>query len=209
MGSVALSTLIQLLVVLVISFVTWSLFGRKRSGFRAYVGLTVTTPLALVLAFGLGLLSALVLLQFDGVRELAASDRSVVGAARRDFASAELMAVLALTAVIKTGLSEELLFRGLIGKRLNAGLGFWIGNTVQALLFGAVHLLVLLAPEASPAVALWMVAFSAVTGWVNGWLNERLGNGSILPGWMAHASANSLAYFALAGLIDVPFVRPP
>jgi len=105
---------------------------------------------------------------------------------------------LAILALFKTALAEELLFRGLIGKRLIARLGFGIGNACQAALFGAVHLLVALSPLATAGLVAALVAFTAATGFINGWLNEKRGGGSILPGWAAHASANLIAYAAVA-----------
>ncbi|GGY36885.1 hypothetical protein GCM10007148_01330 [Parvularcula lutaonensis] len=35
-------------------------------------------------------------------------------------------------------------------------------------------------------------------GWLMGWLNEKVGNGSIFPGWLMHALGNavSLTFFA-------------
>ena len=41
--------------------------------------------------------------------------------------------------MIQTGLSEEILFRGFLGKRLIAKFGFAVGNVVQGLLFGTLH----------------------------------------------------------------------
>ena len=42
-------------------------------------------------------------------------------------------------AFLQTGLSEEILFRGFLNKRLSNRFGFAIGNTLQAILFGLVH----------------------------------------------------------------------
>jgi hypothetical protein len=45
-----------------------------------------------------------------------------------------------------------------------------------------------------------MVALTGIMGWVNGWLNERLGNGSIVPGWIAHGLTNVISYLAVASI---------
>ena len=42
-------------------------------------------------------------------------------------------------AVVRTSLSEELLFRGFLLKRLVGKFGFTIGNITQSLLFGLIH----------------------------------------------------------------------
>jgi len=70
------------------------------------------------------------------------------------------------------------------------------------------HLLLFLTPQAKTEVVLGMVAFTFVGGWTSGWLNEKPGSGSILPGWIAHGAANLVAYFAFAalsaGLLSLP-----
>ncbi len=76
-------------------------------------------------------------------------------------------------------------------------LGFGIGNAIQAALFGAAHLLLLLAPDVTTGFAIGMVVFTGLLGWVNGWLNEKYGGGSILPGWAAHAAANLCSYLSV------------
>jgi hypothetical protein len=32
-----------------------------------------------------------------------------------------------------------------------------------------------------------------LSGWVSGWLNENQGNGSIIPSWLVHGSANLIS----------------
>ena len=53
-------------------------------------------------------------------------------------------------------------------------------------------------PAASTTIVIFMAVFTGAFGWVNGWLNEKLGGGSILPGWAAHGTANLCAYMAMA-----------
>jgi membrane protease YdiL (CAAX protease family) len=89
-----------------------------------------------------------------------------------------------LYGVLKTGFSEELLFRGLIAGSLSRRLSVGWANLVQALIFLAPHLFVLrVMPE------MWWVipvvfAGSLFFGWV------RIKSGSILGSWLIHASAN-------------------
>jgi len=149
---------------------------------------------AVLLAFG----ATAILLAIPSVRILSAGPSSVIGKAMADGTSSETLVILALIAVFKTSLSEEILFRGVIGKPLIEKFGFAIGNTIQAIAFAAVHLLLLLDPNADRLAAYVLIAFAGTMGWINGWLNERLGRGSIVPGWVVHAVANLLAYWALA-----------
>jgi len=85
---------------------------------------------------------------------------------------------------IQTGLTEELVFRGLIGGSLGRRLPLPWANLGQALVFSLLHLPALLvAPELWP-----MMAAVAAVALFMGWL--RLRSGSILGPWMVHAAAN-------------------
>ena len=129
---------------------------------------------------------------------MAASPGTVIAATTAGGVTASSLAVLAFSAVLKTAFAEELLFRGLIGKRLYGFLGFWPGNLLQALLFGAVHLPLLLLPEAPRQTVVLMIGFATVMAVASGWLNERRARGSILPGFALHAAANLTTYLGLA-----------
>jgi membrane protease YdiL (CAAX protease family) len=77
-------------------------------------------------------------------------------------------------------------------------MGFWGGNLAQALLFGAIHLPLLMLPSAPAHTAAAMIGFATVMAFVSGWLNERRARGSILPGFALHAAANLTSYLGLA-----------
>lgn len=192
------SALLQVGLVLIIAGLAYLIFGRRTGTFGRFVGLQSAPARSILIGVALGIGAAAAILSFPGVAEMNAGRGTVTGEAARQGVSADMLAGLAIAALVKTSFSEELLFRGLIGKRLIAWLGFGAGNSVQAVLFGAVHLLLLLVPAATNAVVVFIVAVTGALGWVNGWLNERLGSGSILPGWAAHATANFCAYFAIA-----------
>ncbi|WP_430112552.1 CPBP family intramembrane glutamic endopeptidase [Paenibacillus sp. B1-33] len=97
-----------------------------------------------------------------------------------------------LYAFIQTGLSEEILFRGFIGKRLNSAFGFATGNTVQAFLFGCLHG-VMFFSRTRVINAVIITLFTALIGWFMGYINEKLAGGSIIPSWMMHGLANSFS----------------
>ncbi len=81
---------------------------------------------------------------------------------------------------------EEILFRGLIGGVLIRRLGFWVGNTAQAVVFLLPHALLLAVdPRIWPILPVQFLA-----GWMLGWLRHR--SGSVLPGALVHAAVNLL-----------------
>jgi membrane protease YdiL (CAAX protease family) len=198
MAAALVSTLLQVGFVLILAGIAWLAFGRRSGPFGRFVGLQSAPLRSILIGSALGIVAAAAILSFSGVAEMNEGRGTVTGEAARQGVSPDMLAGLAIAALFKTSLSEELLFRGLIGKRLIAWLGFGAGNAIQAILFGAVHLLLLLVPAATTAVVTFVVLVTGVLGWVNGWLNERLGEGSILPGWAAHGTANLCAYLAMA-----------
>lgn len=94
------------------------------------------------------------------------------------------IAMALLYGVVKTGFSEELLFRGLIAGSLSRRLSLPWANLWQALIFLLPHLLILhTRPE------LWGVLPVVFVGaLVSGWL--RIKSGSIFGPWLIHAALN-------------------
>jgi len=89
-----------------------------------------------------------------------------------------------------------------VGKRLINLIGFAYGNLIQAVLFGLIHgvLLVLVCGELAGVVA--VVLLTGVMGYLVGYINEKKGNGSIVPGWVAHSLANVMS-------ISPAWIQPP
>lgn len=106
--------------------------------------------------------------------------------------SGTAVALALLYGVVKTGFNEELLFRGLIAGSLARRMPLLWANLVQALIFLAPHLLVLLtAPE------LWGVLPIVFIGaLIKGWL--RIRSGSIVGPWLIHAAMNVITCLSVA-----------
>ena len=102
--------------------------------------------------------------------------------------------------LIQTGLSEEILFRGFLGKRLIHKFGFITGNITQALLFGLLHG-VMFFSAVGLAVAVFITMFSGFIGWGMGYINEKHANGSILPSWLIHGVGNVVV--AVCSMFDI------
>jgi membrane protease YdiL (CAAX protease family) len=199
-ANIAISSLLQVGVVFALCALIWAMFGRSKASFGSYYGLFGAPAKVLVAATLIGGIVAFLILVPDAMRSMAGGEKSVV-AQVRDIAPTGQLGAIAMLAIFKTALSEELFFRGLLGRRLIARFGFAVGNAVQAIAFGAIHLLVLISPQATAPLAAALVIGTGIGGWLSGWANERLAGGSILPGWAAHAAANFVAYTILADLI--------
>jgi membrane protease YdiL (CAAX protease family) len=102
------------------------------------------------------------------------------------------IAMALLYGVIKTGFTEELLFRGLIAGSLSRRLSLVWADVLQALIFLLPHFLVLrIMPE------MWRIlpiifASALFMGWV------RIKSGSIIGSWLIHASANIVICLSVA-----------
>jgi membrane protease YdiL (CAAX protease family) len=110
------------------------------------------------------------------------------GSAQRPFVGlglSEGAIVLALLyGAVQTGLTEEILFRGLIAGSLSRRLSVLWANVAQALVFLLPHFLILyVMPEVWPLLPL-VFAGALVFGWL------RIKSGSIIGPWLMHASGN-------------------
>lgn len=198
LSDAALGTIIQVCVAALICVGAWAVFARKRVGPLTWLGL-MSAPAGLVgLAFAAGALTAVALLQIPGFPDAASAPGTVVHQVAGGRADLAALMALATVALVKTAFAEELVFRGLIAKRLYKRLGLWGGNVAQASVFAAIHLPVLVLPEARNLIGAGMIGFAFLIALVAGWLNERRANGSIWPGVGLHAGANLTTYLMLA-----------
>ncbi|MEW9570136.1 lysostaphin resistance A-like protein [Rhodanobacter sp. Si-c] len=192
-----ISAMVQIAVVLAIAGLVYAAFGRK-AGFRRYVGL-YRAPLPIVLiGTGIGIVIAATAVAFPSVRAIAGGEGTAIAAALSGHGSGAAWVALVVTALFKTAVSEEILFRGLIAKASIRWLGFRAGNVLQAAIFGFVHLALLAVAKVDHFILFALCVNAGVLGWIAGWLNERHAKGSILPGYALHASANLVTYCTIA-----------
>lgn len=102
------------------------------------------------------------------------------------------VAMALLYGVVKTGFSEEFLFRGLIAGSLSRRLPILWANLVQSLIFFAPHLLVLRIMPEMWGILPVVIASALITGWM------RIKSGSIIGPWLIHASANVATCLSVA-----------
>lgn len=199
-ASAVAAAVLQVLVFAVIPFVTYLATRRRWRGFLRYVGLRACSQPALLYALGVFLVTAAMLVVVYAVpslRSATLAETSTAGQIAQLAITPASIFVIVVVSFIQTGLSEELLFRGFVAKRLIARLGFERGNALQSAVFVAPHLLLFLGLPGTE-VTWWAVVvvagWAAASGWLFGWLNERRGDGSIVPSWLAHGAGNALSY---------------
>lgn len=101
---------------------------------------------------------------------------------------------------IANGVAEEILYRGFLCKRLCGKLGTVGGILLQAVLFGLMHNILYMI--AGLNVGLWYhtltFVFTGMGALLLGWLNEKIFNGSIIPGILLHGAGNFIATMLVA-----------
>jgi len=197
-----ISGILQVFLFTLIPLFIYVLKNKRLIGFSAYVGLKnpqkKTILYGLVISFLFVASSALVFYMFNLI-EYMKSPETVAGGIRELGFGLEAIIIVSIKSILTTGLSEEILFRGFIGKVLYQKVGFLYGNLIQALIFGLLHGILLF--ELSIAFAIIITLVSGIIGYLFGYLNERLGNGSIVPSWIAHSLSNLISFSWIAFIL--------
>ena len=101
---------------------------------------------------------------------------------------------------IANGVAEEILYRSFLCKRLISKIGLVKGIILQAVLFGLMHNILYIL--AGLNVGLWYhiltFIFTGMGALLLGWLNEKIFNGSIIPGILLHGAGNFIASLLVA-----------
>lgn len=194
-----INTILQILVFTLIPFLVYLISHKKAKGFRQYIGLYAAPTKAnlyAVVASLIFLLAGLILGMVDqDILEMLRAPGTVIGKIRGIGWGPEAIILVALMAGFKTSLSEEIFFRGFVAKRLMAWLGYQWGNIIQAVIFGLIHVLLFWAiMEAGSAFLIFIFLLSGIAGYLVGYIKEKVGNGSIIPGWIAHGLGNIISY---------------
>ena len=86
-------------------------------------------------------------------------------------------------------ISTEYFFRGFIGKRLIGKLGFAVGNTIQAAIYGVFHVVVLtgfMIMDMNDLIVYFLMLASF--GWATGYIMEKQAGGSIVPACIMYSA---------------------
>ena len=181
----------QLLLFSLIPFIWWLIFARKKESYFKWIGIKKmvhekrigNTLLITVLAVaGYTVLTTLCIkMVCDGITT-----------AGSQFAGKGFIAIPAALAYgyIRTGLSEEIVFRGFLLKRTMNKFGFGAGNLLQAILFGLLHGIPFGLATHNIAVTVLLTILPGAFGWFQGWLNEKRCGGSIVSSWLLHGTMN-------------------
>lgn len=191
--NILLSAAVQFLIGTAVPFLCWLMSGRRSgNSFWRWIGWhrpRIQDRRRFALYFALGMIALIGPGLMLSVFVLKDSEM-----ANAQFAGLGLSGLLPMLIYSfgQTALSEELLFRGFLGKQVSARFGFARGNAFQAALFGLLHV-VMFASSAGWLALSAVFMLTGFAGWLLGYLNERLGGGSIMPSWLLHGTVNLLS----------------
>jgi membrane protease YdiL (CAAX protease family) len=190
----------------IIPFIWWFIRHRKKEGFFKWIGIykpQLKSKWWVLIVFGVIYYFSY---SFDFTQLLDKSTLEYIennsSVSANAFAGIGAMAILPalIENFIANGLSEEILFRGFLNKRLCNKFGTVKGIITQAVLFGLMHNMMYIL--AGLDVGLWyhilVFAFTGVGALLLGWLNEKIFNGSIIPSILLHGAGNFIASMLVA-----------
>ncbi|KAB3533503.1 CPBP family intramembrane metalloprotease [Alkaliphilus pronyensis] len=187
--------MIQVIIFSIIPFIWWIINGRKNANFLQWLGIKRIIikdcrKYVVVVLF-------MIFISFLVVFVILPLYVDVSNNATAQFAGKGFSALIPalIFSFIKTGLSEEIFFRGFLAKRLISKFGFKIGNIAQGLLFGLLHGM-LFFWIAGVLGAIVIITLTGISGWLSGWINEKQSGGSIISSWLLHGTGNIIASIA-------------
>lgn len=185
--------LTQVVLFTLVPFIWWLITARKKENFFKWLGfkkpahkgnliLTLLITVVAVLAYGFG--TTALINNFAG--EITAAGSTFAG---KGFGY--IPAAFAY-GFIRTGLSEEIIFRGFILKRIQNKFGFLAGNIFQAIAFGLMHGVPFGLATQNIGVTVALTILPGLLGFFMGWLNEKKFAGSVIPSWLLHGITNTV-----------------
>lgn len=209
--------LIQVLVVLLVCFLIWLIVSFKKRdklsdcSFSNFSGLHISGFLWDIKFSGILCLTLLlavvsIILQYCFVPDFINFSKNQTSPywmiLKKGFDFKSIISAL-IYCVLKAGLSEELLFRGLIAKRSIKNFGVFWGNFCQAFLFWLLHFLLIGMVTKQWVSLMQVILLSTIfpIALIMGYANEKLYKGSILPSWILHSSMNFVTFLILAYLL--------
>ncbi len=197
------STILQIGFLTLIPFIFFLLRKDKSITFRQYIGLHKPTTKSIVYVLFVSLLFVAVgigmTLIDSGIKQIVMTPPSITGKLRLMGLKTDTILILLIIALFKTSFAEEIFFRGFIAKQLIKKFNFNIGNILQALIFGIIHLVLFWALTKTTLFPLMFIfILTTIAGWTIGYIKEKYANGSIVPGWLAHGIGNVLSYMIIA-----------
>jgi len=183
----------QVLFFSVVPFIWWLITARKKESFFKWIGFRKITHKGNVIVT-IAISVAVFLLYGFAISYFTNLFSGAITSAGNQFAGkgASFIPHAVVYGFIKTGLSEEILFRGFLLKRIAGRFGFVAGNIIQSLAFGLLHGIPFGVTSGNVLVAIIFTVLPGAIGFYMGWVNEKKCGGSIVPSWLMHGITNAI-----------------
>lgn len=189
-----ISAILQVAILTLIPFVCYLIVHKTAKGFWKWLGFTraKAAPIKPMLVIFLGFIAAIILPYLWLYRTGAITYTGFTVDAYRAYGwSVQTIATILVWAIIQTSLSEEIFFRGFLGKHLSHKFGWKAGTVIQAIAFGLIHIASVWGRGVGSMVIIFLL--TGGIGYLLGWLSMRKADGSILYGWPIHAAVNMIS----------------
>lgn len=193
-----LSSLIQFILVMIVPIIYFLFTRNKLKNLFFKLGFRTATLSLVLKSFLIGILLALfpilLVVLDDQFYAIFKSGNLLSGSFPKDQSIAFIILYIFIISYIKTALTEEIFFRGFLGKLLLKKLTFTTSNFIQSTIFGTIHLLFSLAISNNLYFILFSFIYPFIFSFIGFYLNEKKANGSILPSIIIHGTANFIFY---------------
>ncbi len=191
-----ISTIIQCVIFIGIPWMIYFFLNKEMKGFFAWVGLYLPKdkswikPTAIIFIVAVALMGGAILI-FAKVGII--TEEMLYSLKLSKGLNFELLLIVLIKATIQTSLSEEVFFRGFIGKRVARKFGYFKGNLTQSILFGLPHGLPFIIVYQAYLFGIVLFIAAATVGFLQFYLNEKKANGSIIPSLIIHSLTNIIS----------------
>ena len=183
---------VQIIVFSLLPFIWWLIINRRKDNFFQWIGFKKIISVKNNIQIYLLMIIGVIIFSVNGVfilyimRDIPLATSEFSGLGFNGLPAAIIYAVF------NTSLPEEILFRGFILKRLMNKIGHFVGNIIQSILFGCLHIILLINIIDVIKLIIILLFTSSIAFYI-GYINEKRANGSIIPGWIMHGIANILS----------------
>ncbi len=186
-----IGSVVQVLLFTLIPFIVWLITARKKESFFSWIGfkkilsdkkkLLITAVIVFIICEAVGMALNYTVLKADWNTSPDAG-MGIKG-----------LPVAFLYSYIHTALSEEILYRGFIQKRLQSVMNFKAATLIQAFIFGLSHV-VLTWNQLTLVQGIALLLYPMIPGALIAFTNEKKADGSIIPGWLIHGTLNFITH---------------
>ena len=198
MINLIISAIFQLVLFTAIPFLIYSFIAKDKIGFLNYLGLkeTVSTNFFYPIIFSVALcVIPILLIEYShSFSDIFNNAFLVSGKFDKNNGLFNCIGSIFIVSYFQTALTEEIFFRGFIGKQLLKKKSFTFSNIAQGLIFAFLHLGMGFAITKNPVFLIFSFVFPLIFSMIGFYLNEKKSGGSIFPSILLHGTSNFIFY---------------